>query len=234
MGWGYGRLPGICTGSPVREFAAASAAGFAALPQGSFCTEGGAGYAPLKGRGKLHRGRCRLCAGRPARGVLRPRFSLSCQRKAAAPGGKENAFMPQNRRSLAGRLFAWLRELLVRSSDRVQNSSAGCAPLCSLNSCAPASRAAAVFEVVEGNLPFLPRCRYPSGNPWSRYAHTIIIAAERANSASCGCLFAPRTFSPTPGGWNPLRSRWRLCRLTDAAYPLRVKEGAAAPSFESF
>ena len=48
----------------------------------------------------------RLC--RIRHGDMRPRFSLSCQRKAAAPGGKENAFVPQNGSPLRGCLFCFV------------------------------------------------------------------------------------------------------------------------------
>ena len=48
--------------------------------------ESGAEFAPLKGRGKLHRGRCRPCT---------PLFLWSCQRKSAVHRGERNRFLPQ-------------------------------------------------------------------------------------------------------------------------------------------
>ena len=45
----------------------------------------------------------RLC--RIRHGDMRPGFSLSCQRKAAAPGGKEIAFVPQIRHPLDASLL---------------------------------------------------------------------------------------------------------------------------------
>ena len=52
---------------------------------------GGSAPHPAQGMLRGGAGSCGLAAG------MRPHFSLSCQRKAAAPGGKETAFVPQIR-----------------------------------------------------------------------------------------------------------------------------------------
>jgi len=100
----------------------------------------------------LHRWRCRPCT---------PLFLWSCQRKSAVRRGERKALFAANSAS-AGCLFAWLRELLVRTAFgllsvpyrvRCTQFRAEVLPRIWRLGCG--------LWVVEGNLHFWPRGRYP-------------------------------------------------------------------------
>ena len=125
------------------------------------CAGSGTGYAPLKGRGELHRWRCRPCT---------PLFLWSCQRKSAVRRGERKALYAANSAS-AGCLFAWLWELLVRTAFgllsvpyrvRCTQFRAEVLPRIWRLGCG--------LWVVEESQSSLPRCRYPAQRGGSEFA----------------------------------------------------------------
>ena len=98
--------------------------------------------------------------------------------------GKENGPCTVQKKPLFCRKFGirrmplcLLRELLVRSSDRGRQSSAGCAMLCSLNNCFPTGRAAVENRGGQSLVP----------------ASLSALSAARAEFAAVSY----------PRGWNP-------------------------------
>ena len=75
--------------------------------------------------------------------MFEPPFSFRLAEKKTAVHGQKKRALSHRKTSL--RSFC-RREWLVRSSGKIHQSSTGCAPLCSLNTCAPASSAAENFR----------------------------------------------------------------------------------------
>jgi len=85
--------------------------------------------------------------------------------------GKENGPCTVQKKPLFCRKFGirrmplcLLRELLVRSAVRFQQPPTGCAPLCSLNNCAPAGRAAGEIRGGRGQSALLAPLPLPGAN----------------------------------------------------------------------